>query len=128
MAMMARIITELNNGIATAPKGMPFKDSTSDGDSSFAIGRRAYVETKTTNPTISQKLEKKWYGNRDASQIVANRRIDQVGVGSLNTNGKQIAFKTTSDINVTNRALSRARAGGSIVPPKVTGNTMRMFF
>jgi hypothetical protein len=128
MAMMARVITEINNGIATAPKGMPFKDSTSDGDSSFAIGRRTYVETQTKKPTESQKIEKKWYGNRDASQIVANRRIDQVGVGSLNTNGGDMSFKTTRDVNVTHRALSQARSGGAIVPPKVTRNTMRMFF
>ena len=125
---MARIQTEINNGIVTAPKGMPFKDSTSDGDSSFAIGRRTYVETKTTKPTETQKLEKKWYGNRDASQIVANRRIDQVGVGSLNTNGQQMSFKTTRDVNVTNNALSNARSGGAIVPPKVARSTMRMFF
>jgi hypothetical protein len=63
-------------------------------------------------------VQKKWIGgNRDASTIISKRRVNSVGNGSLNASGGQISFTTVRDINVTNNALRKVRAGGAYVPP-----------
>jgi hypothetical protein len=112
-----------NNGRLTTIKAMPQKDSTSDGTTTFSLSRRTYMETfQTTSITSAQKNKKKWYGNRDASQVVANRRVDQIANGSLNSDAKPISFTTVTDRNVERQALHRMRSGGASVPAKVTNN------
>jgi hypothetical protein len=87
MYKMMFSLQNVNNAVLSSTKAMPAKDSTSDNTADFALSRREYCETITSTPnTVSQNLGKKWYGssNRDASQVAANRRIKEVGVGSLN--------------------------------------------
>ena len=69
--------------------------------------------------TTSQKLKKKWYGNKDASQVDANRRVDQIANGSLNSAGVSSSFTTIKDPNTERQAISRMRSGGLSVPAKV---------
>ena len=135
-------INTMNNGKLSAIKAMPQKDSTSDGDSTFSVDRRAYVKTYTNNltnmanplghfgmgnhirPTVfdgnQTAAQKKWSGNRDASEVIRRQRINSVGVGSLNAKNQPMCFQTHSNINTTRDALRRVRAGGATVPKKVT--------
>ena len=111
-------LQSIQNGALIGRKVMPQKDSTSDGQSSFEMGRRVYNQTRTE--TVSNK---KWLGgnNRDASQIVANRRAHSIGQGSVGASGKLMSFTTYKDVNVVDNALRRTRAGGYMVPPKGRG-------
>ena len=113
------IKTEINNGILHSIKAMPFKDITSDGNSSFAMSRKDYTKTVQTKPIANTVLlHKKWFGNKDASQVTANRRINEVGNGSLNANNKNMSFKNVVDNNTQRQALTRVRNSGSAVPAK----------
>ena len=113
------------NGTLTSIKAMPQKDITSDGTTTFALNRQIYMETfQTSTITNAQKNKKKFYGNRDASQIVANRRVDQIANGSLNSAATSIAFTTVTDRIVERQALHRMRSGGSSVPAKVTNKNI----
>ena len=113
----------INNGALTGQKAMPQKDSTSDGESSFSLGRQTYIGTYPSTPsTVQQRYEKKWYGNRDASQVTTNRRIKEIGSGSLNASNGLLSFTTYKDVNTINNALTRVRAGGSVAPPKKNAN------
>jgi hypothetical protein len=116
-------IQDINNAVLSGVKSMPAKDINSDGTNDFSIARRAYAETITETPnTVTQNLAKKWYGssNRDASQIAANRRIREIGVGSLNANANAMSFMSKSEQNSRIDALARVRGGGAVVPPKCT--------
>ena len=114
-----------NNGILVGEKAMPQKDITSDGTSTFSLNRQNYMETfSRATITNAQKNKKKFYGNRDASQIVANRRVDQIANGSLNSAATPIAFTSVSDRNIERQALHRMRSGGSSVPAKVTNKNI----
>jgi hypothetical protein len=113
----------INNGVLIGQKAMPQKDITSDGNSSFELGRQTYINTHpSTTPTVQQLQQKKWYGNRDASQVTANRRTNQIGVGSLNASNGQIGFTTYKDVNTVSTALTRVRAGGAVAPAKKAAN------
>jgi hypothetical protein len=141
------IINILNNGQLSSVRAMPQKDSTSDGDSTFEMDRATYTRTfhhhttnsrPSTSTTYNWKARrnvqqvtslptgttsnymngKKWYGNRDASQVTANRRTTEVGVGSLNASNIKMAFQDHINYNTTNDALRRVRAGGAIAPAK----------
>jgi len=144
------VINNINNGQLSAVRAMPQKDSTSDGDSTFEMSRSVYSRTLPTNPTTTPTVHitynwqarrnivqttsiptgvssnymngKKWYGNRDASQVTANRRTTEVGVGSLNAANKPMGFATHSDINTTRDALRRVRGGGAVAPAKKGAN------
>ena len=110
----------LNNGKLSSKRAMPQKDITSDGTSTFAMNRHNYMESySTTSMTASQKLQKKWFGNKDASQVAANRRVDQIANGSLNSSGVTTSYTTIKDPNTERQALHRMRSGGAVVPPKV---------
>ena len=112
-------INDINNGALSAIKAMPQKDSTSDNTDSFAMDRSIYVNTvPTTAPTNTVKIHKKWFGNRDASQVTTNRRVSQMGVGSLNAANKLTSFTTYKEVNTVSDALTRVRAGGAVVPAK----------
>ena len=113
--MMNNII----NGALSGVKAMPQKDTTSDGQNSFSLGRRVFAETFQTVPnTISQQKEKKWYGNRDASAVVSNKRNMQIGQGSLNASKGLMSFTTYSDVNTVNTAIRRVRSSGAVAHPK----------
>ena len=109
--------TEINNGTLLSLKAMPQKDITSDGTSTFAMGRKNYYETYAQAPTNAVWKQKKFIGgNRDASSVVARRRATEIGVGTMNANSQAMSFTTVKDINVGNNALRRVRAGGAYVP------------
>ena len=114
----------INNGALSGAKPMPLKDSTSNNESAFNMSRQTYLETVPSSPITNEiKMQKKWSGNRDASQIVANRRNVAVGKGTLNENAGLYSFTAYNEINVQNTALRRARAGGSAAPPKTNART-----
>ena len=105
-------IQNLNNGMLQNATAMPAKDSTSDGTSTFAMGRLNYVSSFT-----GQNTHKKWVGgNRDASQTTTNRRVGAIGLGSMTTAPK--SFVSNSSKNTVNDALRRVRGGGAVAPPK----------
>jgi hypothetical protein len=110
----------INNGILIGRNAMPQKDLTSDAENSFAIGRHQYVNTLgyKTNTSIAVQNHKKWLGNRDASQVTTNRRVSEIGVGTLNANNKPFAFTTVRDVNTVNDALRRTRGSGAVAPAK----------
>lgn len=118
-------INNINNGTLSSKKAMPQKDLSSTNESEFAMDRRNYSET--VNNALSHKSadsiynypQKKWLGNRDASQVTYNRRVSNIGTGSLNADGVPMSFTTVKDVNTVNDAIRRTRAGGSVVPPKV---------
>lgn len=109
-----------NNGISYSENGMPQKDSTSDGNSSFALGRQNYTEiaNATNSMTQAQKTAKKWYGNRDASSVTDKRRNITIGKGTVNNAGNAIGFTTNIDRNTAREAILRARSRGNVVPPQ----------
>lgn len=111
----------VNNGALKSVNAMPQKDSTSDGTSSFELGRSIYVNSfpKAGDIQTKQNNQKKWQGNRDASQIIANRRNTSIGRGSINTTVQTpLSFTTYKDVNVVQSALNRCRSGGCVVPTK----------
>jgi len=138
------IKTEINNGTLKTTNAMPQKDSTSDNQSSFSMDRQAYNNSFTTkplintlkpsyygmgghrNPTIfdgtSSINQKKWKGNRDASEIVRKNRVTSIGLGSLNSNGNSFSFESHANANTINHALSRVRGGGAVAPVKKAFN------
>lgn len=136
------ILTELNNGIITAVHAMPMKDLNSNNDSSFEIDRKLFNKSYYPIPlnnvigrSIVQRrapalrhgfvidgpksvLQKKWIGgNRDASQIVENRR--KATTGQIMTFSGPQSFANKQDNNPRIDALARVRGGGARVPPKV---------
>lgn len=116
-------INNINNGTLSSMNAMPQKDITSDGETSFALDRKNYKETlPTVNTTVSEKIHKKWFGNRDASQVTTTRRVSEVGVGSLNANKNTMSFTTYKEVNTVSDALTRVRAGGSVAPAKKGAN------
>ena len=115
-------LREMNNGILSTRKAMPQKDLTSDGDSSFAMNRRVYMDTEI-QPSVLKK--KKWYGGssvRDSSVVIEKRVKNQVGNGTLNSARVPMSFTSVKDVNVTREALIRVRNIGSSVPAKKTHN------
>lgn len=114
-----------NNNKLSFSKGVPMKDSTSDGSSSFEMGRKLYTNMFSglqTNNQVSN--QKKWYGgsNNDASSITERKRYREIGKGSINLDKNNIpqtiSFCNNNDVNLINRRKMFTRSGGSIVPPK----------
>ena len=140
------IKTEINNGTLSTLHAMPQKDSTSDNQRSFSADRRAYGHTSTMYPTITKMnpphsginrvlglptvfdgthtaKQKKWTGNRDASEITRRARVNGVGSGSTNIGGQALSFESHANANTVNSALRRVRGGGAVAPPKKAHNT-----
>ena len=150
MYKMMFSINNINNGALTAIKAMPQKDSTSDGNSTFEMARTTYNKQHQYVPTLQQAKQVhnhvashsnpnqvsrtasdivttkagKWFGNKDASQIIANRRNSAVGKGSVLSTYQDapLSFTTYKDVNTTNDAIRRVRAGGAVAPPKKGAN------
>lgn len=121
MYKMMFSLQSVNNGALTSDKAMPQKDSTSDNASSFQMGRKVYIDTlpEPIEPT------KKWMPSaRDASDVARRRRVVALGKGSINISPNILSFTTYRDVNTTNDALRRARAGGSVAPTKKNAQTM----
>ena len=116
------ILTVLNNGILTGTKVMPAKDGVSDGNSIFSMSRRSFMRVMPlTTATNAVQQEKKWFGNKDASQVTANARVSQIGIG---TTGSPLAFKSSAETNSVRQALNRVRGGGrAVTPMKKTHST-----
>jgi hypothetical protein len=111
-----------NNAVLSGMKAMPIKDSTGDGTAGFAISRHEYAETQTSIP-IPVLQQKKWFGSRDASDVISRRRVTEIGVGSLNAKQGAMAFMNKNDNNSRVDALARVRGGGYVVPPKSRNRT-----
>ena len=112
-------INDINNGTTKPIHAMPQKDSTSDGTNSFAMDRAAYFHTlPQTTSTNAEKLHKKWFNNGDASTVTRNRRVAEIGVGTMNAANKPMSFTSHTDRNVVGQALNRVRSGGSVAPAK----------
>jgi len=108
-------LNNTNNGSLTGDKAMPQKDSTSDNNTSFQIGRKMYIETIPAQSTPT----KKWMpASRDASDVARRKRVIAIGKGSINENDAILSFTTHKDVNTTNDALRRVRSGGSVAPAK----------
>ncbi len=122
---MLPIIQNTNNAILSGRKAMPAKDLTSDGSSTFVLGRMDYVRgysPSQPNYTASSNVQKKWIGgNRDASQVTSSRRINSIANGSLNAKEKPMSFTAGNEVNTVRSALNRVRNQGSVVPAKVWG-------
>ena len=124
MYKMKYSIQNINNGALSGAKPMPLKDSTSDNQASFNLARHTYLETVPASAEhLGVQLYKKSFVSRDASGVVANRRNTAVGKGSLNASGGLFSFTAYNDINTADAARRRARAGGSVAPPKKNART-----
>ena len=146
---MRPIITELNNGILSSKMAMPLKDLTSNNDAGFEMSRKVFnkayipktnfalVQQGTTvvernSLALNQKVvidgqrtvpQKKWIGgNRDASSIIARRKMNATGAG-MTTVGPQ-SFTNIVDNNTARDARIRMRSSGNTVPVKVTQKNM----
>jgi len=113
----------INNGTTSVPKGMPLKDLTSDNNSSFAMGRMLYSKSTETITTDAQKMQKKWFSNRDGSDVVQRRKLNAIGKNSLNMNSNTLSFTNTDNTNDARQALAKTRKSGGGIPKKVTGST-----
>jgi len=87
----------------------------------FGMGGNSGLGTSRIRPTIFDGThapnQKKWMGNRDASQVTVNRRTNSVGTGTLNYANNMMSFTKPNDVNVVNHALRRVRGGGAVAPP-----------
>jgi hypothetical protein len=123
-------IQGIQNNRLSAKNAMPIKDSTSDGTSSFEMGRRVYNDSSlpilqtngNTNTFVSppQNVQKKWLGNRDSSGVTESRRNRAIGKGSMMTTPSSFHSNTTH--NTVNEALTRVRGGGAVAPAKKGAN------
>ena len=124
MISMRPILQPINNAVLGGERAMPMKDITSDGTSSFALNRMAFARRGAVEQGSSP--ENKWVGgNRDASNVIAKKRIQYIANGSLNaqplySDVQKLSFTTKTDQNTQRDALHRTRSGGSRVPAKVT--------
>jgi hypothetical protein len=117
------ILKIINNGTTDVPKGMPLKDKTSDNNSSFAMGRIMYSKISETITTDTQKMQKKWFGSRDSSDLVQRRKLNAIGKNSLNIDSNTFSFTNTNNTNDARQALAKTRSSGGGIPKKVTGST-----
>jgi hypothetical protein len=118
--MQRFIIQNIQNAKLSTRHAMPQKDSTSDSSHSFQLGRVTYTKTTSSGiPTNTQKQTKKWMQttSRDSSTITQKKNNNAIGANSLNNANQQFTFFSSTNKNVVNDALSRTRAGGSVVPP-----------
>jgi len=121
----------LNNGTLSGMKAMPQKDLSSDNSSSFAMGRHEYIRTlgvyttSSAQDTITQNVQKKWYGNsstRDSTGIMSKRVNQEIGNGTLNASKDTMSFTSIKDLNTPMDALRRVRNIGSSAPAKKIHN------
>ena len=108
-------LNNINNGTLSGMHAMPSKDITSDGTSTFAMGRQQYIRSYTDNTS------KQWYGNssnRDSSSVMQRRVYGEIGNGTLNASSQPMSFTEQKVVNTTRDALRRVRNSGSAAPAK----------
>jgi len=109
-----------NNAVLTNANASPMKDGIADNNTRFSMGRMLFTKTMNERYQPNDYLQKKLYGSKDASSRTHRLHYQAVGKGSFNEANSPNSFVNTKDINVTKDALRRVRAGGYVVPPKVT--------
>jgi hypothetical protein len=119
----------MNNNQLSFPKASPHKDSVNDGASTFALGRRTYLNlfSKNQPPSNQEVAKKKWIGgDRSAGDIITKRRDKAIGQGSFNLdiNGQHqtISNSNGNDYNWVQHRRMFTRSSGSVVPPKCRGH------
>lgn len=144
MISLFPIINDLNNNRASGYRPMPIKDITSDGTSTFAMGRQVFARSYVENPSTALKppvigiegylsknrilptvfdsthtaQQKKWIGGiRDSSQRTATLASTAVGV-SLNQSQGPYSYTSYTETNTVRNAKIRTRCGGSVAPIK----------
>lgn len=119
-------------------KKMPQKSLTSDNETSFILGRRAffnktYLSHESSNLSKNLNYPTSYYNgnNKQSSKPLENKssdlriqrlRLTTIGSGSskLTSQNSEISFvKKNGDVNYVNTALSRVRGSGSIAPKKI---------
>jgi len=122
------IQNDINNGILLGKNVMPHKEITSDGNSSFEMGRKFYTKTNTTYVPTPFENKKKWIGgNRDSSSVTNRIKNNTIGSVTMPSTYRLLSFKSNKDLNVVNDALRRCRSGGSCAPAKKGANKNMSF-
>lgn len=120
---MFRMIKTIQNNQMSGVAAMPLKDSTSSNENTFSMNRRNYFQTNPeTANTVTQNLQKKYTGNRDSSSVVAKRKANAVGNGSLNASKNAMSFTSNNNANTVDSAKRRVRNGGYVPPPKIAAS------
>lgn len=130
----------INNGITYTKNGMPQKFNGADGGSTFALGRKRYINTTLANEKNNiVSLEKnkhscscntrvcscaagKYINVQSSDQYIERIKNRAIGKGSMpgqtnNFESSTLSFKSQS-FNTTNNALRRCRNGGCVAPAK----------
>lgn len=120
---MFRMIKTIQNNQMSGVAAMPLKDSTSSNENTFSMNRRNYFQTnpETVN-TVTQNLQKKYTGSRDSSSVIAKRKANAVGNGSLNASKNTMSFTSNNNVNTVDSAKRRVRNGGYVPPPKIAAS------
>jgi len=113
------ILQDIQNNTLQASHAMPLKDSTSDGTSTFAMGRMAFMNWPAPSPV--QNPQKILLGNRDSSGVTESRRNRAIGKGTL-TQSSPLSFTSHTNPSVVIDALARVRGGGAVAPAKKGAN------
>lgn len=120
---MFRMIKTIQNNQMSGVAAMPLKDSTSSNENTFSMNRRNYFQTNPeTANTVTQKLQKKYTGSRDSSSVVAKRKANAVGNGSLNASKNTMSFTSNNNVNTVDSAKRRVRNGGYVPSPKIAAS------
>lgn len=120
---MFRMIKTIQNNQMSGVSAMPLKDSTSSNENTFSMNRRNYFQTNSeTANTVTQNLQKKYTGSRDSSSVVAKRKANAVGNGSLNASKNTMSFTSNNNVNTVDSAKRRVRNGGYVPPPKIAAS------
>ena len=118
---MYPIRQDVNNRILSGVNAMPLKNDNADNESSLSNARRSYAKSiNAENYTLPELHKKKYLGNRDASNVMETKKRNQIGYGSKNPTGEPLSFSSITNTNTIQNALTRVRAGGYVVPKKVT--------
>ena len=116
------IIENANNSVQNGRSAMPQKALTSNNENPFSMNRVLYSRTISTitKETSDILQEKHYYGekNRDASSVIARRKMIQVG--NKNHLGNDLSYQGEKVTNDVRQAQKRVRSGGATVPAKVT--------
>ena len=108
---------------------MPIKFQTSDGENSFNLGRKAFINNIHTSHLSNNLPENNSSNNplkipkplSDKSSDLRIQRIRLTTIGNSSTKLKNVNDYINfgkEDINFVNNRLNKVRAGGSIAPRK----------
>jgi hypothetical protein len=83
---------------------------TRDRQSQAGMSRRLAMPIITESQrTVEQSREKKWYGSRDSSVVIAKRRDTSMGISLVETNDYNVSTNTVEIANTIRSALRRSR-------------------